>query len=190
MNALRIMRAVDFHEMINVGLMRREDREEYQIYNEDPYRWAIRLDTERSRKFWKLIQNRQTMELKQPVDFEPLVNPGEYSSDMEKIIYVGKLVKQKFPELDVTLNPKEDTFNLKIGNHEIGRNQNMPNFWVSNLINENKTEEKFPQYVHPNLMHVVAMVCKKELDRIIDRQKNDLIGILDISLYGDQTPEP
>ena len=46
MNALRIMRSIDFHEMISAGLMQREDKAEYQIYNEDPYRWAIRLDLE------------------------------------------------------------------------------------------------------------------------------------------------
>ena len=95
-----------------------------------------------------------------------------------------------FPELDIAIYSREDNFYLKIGNHEIGRNPDMPNFWVSDLMDKNKTEKTFPEYVHTNLMHVVAMVCAKELDYKMDEYRNDLIEIMDTNFEGVQNPEP
>lgn len=80
-NGLRILRAIDMHELVGHGLIEAGDTSAYQAFSADPIRWACRLDLAGQRAFWDLLQSRQTPELRvedyRPKLFRPVLDEQE-----------------------------------------------------------------------------------------------------------------
>jgi hypothetical protein len=57
-NALRIMLNIDMHDLVEVGIIGRDDHETWMVFRQDPYRWMIHASDARAEKLWTLIEAR------------------------------------------------------------------------------------------------------------------------------------
>lgn len=57
-NRLRIMTSIDFHELVDGGVIEDDDEAEWEAFRKDPYRWFIRTDDDKAQQLWLLIERR------------------------------------------------------------------------------------------------------------------------------------
>jgi len=57
-NGLRIMLAIDMHELEAAGIIRQGDRGAWAEFHRDPFRWFIRADDVSAGKLWAIIERR------------------------------------------------------------------------------------------------------------------------------------
>ena len=58
-NALRIMWNLDRHELVEAGVFAADDDGGWKAFRDAPHNQAIRLDGERFKRLWALIESRQ-----------------------------------------------------------------------------------------------------------------------------------
>lgn len=58
-NALRIMLAIDRHELEASGIIKPGDVNAWGEFRRDPFRWFIRADDSQAPKLWAIVQRRQ-----------------------------------------------------------------------------------------------------------------------------------
>lgn len=58
-NALRILSAIDRHELVMSGVIAAQDQEAWLRFRANPYRWLIRADDATADRLWGLVESRQ-----------------------------------------------------------------------------------------------------------------------------------
>lgn len=59
-NRLRIMVGIDMHELVEAGAIAANDRNAWESFRLDPYRFFIRADDDTALKIWSVIERRAT----------------------------------------------------------------------------------------------------------------------------------
>ena len=59
-NRLRIMVGIDMHELVEAGAIAANDRNAWESFRLDPYRFFIRADDDTAAKIWSVIERRAT----------------------------------------------------------------------------------------------------------------------------------
>lgn len=57
-NALRILRSIDMHELVEVGVFRSGDIEGYRKFADDPYGWFIRASDGAAKAVYQIVEQR------------------------------------------------------------------------------------------------------------------------------------
>ncbi|MDF2809370.1 MAG: lexA [Microvirga sp.] len=57
-NRLRIMVGIDMHELVEAGAIAANDRNAWESFRLDPYRFFIRADDDTAAKIWSVIERR------------------------------------------------------------------------------------------------------------------------------------
>jgi len=57
-NALRVLRSIDRHELVDFGVLAADDDAKWAAFQADPYRWFIRADDATAQSLWTIIVRR------------------------------------------------------------------------------------------------------------------------------------
>lgn len=55
-NRLRLMLSIDFHQLVEAGVMDANDHRGWAAFSENPWRSLIRMDDERAEKVWRIME--------------------------------------------------------------------------------------------------------------------------------------
>lgn len=58
-NRLCIMMSIDMHELVNAGVIGVADRDGWDLFSRNPWRWFISVSTEKAERVWLIIKRRE-----------------------------------------------------------------------------------------------------------------------------------
>lgn len=57
-NGLRILSSIDFHELVEAGVIEDDDETEWAVFKANPHRWLNTADDDQAAKLWALMVKR------------------------------------------------------------------------------------------------------------------------------------